>query len=175
MDRRLRALLWTLLGTAAIAALAVFGLASGGTSSTDRPAPALPRERLAGTPVTLADALVGARGRSVLVVFWASYCGPCAHEAPALERLASSPAGRSRVVAIDWSDPETSQARAFIKRYAWSFPVLRDSDGQVGNAYRMTVLPTSFVIGREGHIRAVLRGPQTQGDFARALASAEHV
>ncbi len=172
MDRRLRVLLWTLAGGGAIAVLVVLGLAGTGGSG-DRVAPQLPRERLAGARTTLSGLLAGAHGRSALVVFWASWCGPCAHEAPELEALASSAAGRGRVVAVDWSDPETQKARGFVKRYAWSFPVLRDGDGAVGNEYRMTSLPTSFVIDSRGRISDVLRGPQTLGDWTRALAGAE--
>jgi cytochrome c biogenesis protein CcmG, thiol:disulfide interchange protein DsbE len=175
MTRRLRVLSWTLLAGCAIAALVVFGLASGGSKQTGREAPQLPSERLAGPPVSLSSLLAGDHRRAALVVFWASWCEPCAHEAPALERLATSGLGQGRVVAVDWSDPESDNARAFIKRYSWSFPVLRDAEGTVGYQYGITNLPTSFVVGPDGRIRAILHGPQTQAEFAAALTSAERV
>jgi cytochrome c biogenesis protein CcmG, thiol:disulfide interchange protein DsbE len=171
MARRRRLLLWTLVGVAAIVAFAVFGLAGEHSASAGRRAPALARERLAGPPVTLADLLAGARGHSVLVVFWASWCTPCAREAPALERLAQSTLGRGRIAGVDWSD-ELSGARTFLGRYSWTFPNVRDSDGTVGNAYRITGLPTSFVIDAHRRIRDVLRGPHSEEDFRRALAAA---
>jgi len=167
---------WRLLGltlaAGALAALAVFGLASSGSSVTGRPAPALPHEALSGAPPTLAKLLAGARNRPVLVVFWASWCGPCASEAPALERFSKSPLGRGRMVGVDWSDA-AAPARAFIRRYTWTFPNLRDAEGTVGNAYRLAVLPTTFVIDDHGHIRAALRGPQTQASLTRALGAVE--
>jgi cytochrome c biogenesis protein CcmG, thiol:disulfide interchange protein DsbE len=164
-------LLLPALAAGALAALVVFGLAPGGSRATGRPAPALPRERLAGAPVTLADLSTQAGGRAALVVFWASWCEPCAHEAPALERLSGSAQARGRVVGVDWSDSLTG-ARSFIRRYRWTFSNLRDGDGSVGNAYGLAGLPTSFVVDARGRIRAVLRGPQDEASFARALAAA---
>jgi peroxiredoxin len=94
------------------------------------------------------------------------------HEAPALERFALSASGRGRMVGVDWSD-ELSGARSFIRRHSWTFPNLRDSEGLVGNRYRMTGLPTTFVIDARGRIRAVLRGPQTEGSLQKALTHVE--
>jgi cytochrome c biogenesis protein CcmG, thiol:disulfide interchange protein DsbE len=155
---------------AALAALIVFGLAS--HRSTGRPAPALPLEHLAGSPVTLQGLLAGAGGRPAVVVFWASWCGPCAHEAPALERFSLSSAGRGRIVGVDWSDG-LSGARSFIHHYSWTFPNLRDSEGTVGNSYHLTGLPTTFVVDGHGRIRAVLRGPQDEASLGRALAGGD--
>jgi thiol-disulfide isomerase/thioredoxin len=170
MRRRLRLLVLTLAILAAMAVLAVFGLAS--SSSTGRLAPALPRERLTGTPVTLSSFLAGAGGRPALVVFWASWCGPCAKEAPALERFSESAVGRGRIVGVDWSDAKPG-ARGFIKRYGWTFPNMRDGEGTVGNAYRLTGLPTTFVINTDGRISKVLRGPQSEHSLQVALAQVE--
>jgi cytochrome c biogenesis protein CcmG, thiol:disulfide interchange protein DsbE len=165
-----RRLLTSILAAGALAALIVFGLASDRSASVGRRAPALPREHLAGPQVTLAGLLAGAHGRATLIHFWASWCGPCAREAPALERFSRSRAGSGRLVGVDWSDA-LSGARSFIGRYGWTFPTLRDAEGTVGNDYRLTGLPTTFVLDASGHIRAVLRGPQDAGSLARAMAS----
>jgi thiol-disulfide isomerase/thioredoxin len=167
-------LLGLALAAAALAALAVFGLASSGSSAAGRPAPALPREALSGTRPTLAKLLAGARERPVLVVFWASWCGPCAQEAPALERFSNSAFGRGRIVGVDWSDAR-SGARSFIHHHSWTFPNVRDAEGTVGNAYRLSNLPTTFVVDGHGRIRAALRGPQTEASLTRALSAVEHV
>ena len=154
---------------AAIAALVVFGLAS--ASSGGRPAPALPRERLAGPPATLASLLAGARGGPVAVVFFASWCEPCVREAPALERFAQSPAGRGRLIGVDWNDA-LSGARAFVRRYGWTFATVRDADGTVGYRYDLGSLPTTYVVDSAGRIRATLHGPQTERSLREALARA---
>ncbi len=171
MARRLRLLGVTLVLGGALVAAAVLGLASQPLSG--RPAPALPRESLLGRPLTLAGLLSGAHGGPALVVFWASWCDACAKEASELERFSSSPSGRGRIVGVDWSDPERSEARKFIRRYSWTFPTLRDAEGLVGNAYRITVLPTTFVIDSRGRIRATLRGPQSASSLRSALARVE--
>jgi thiol-disulfide isomerase/thioredoxin len=166
---RLKALVWTLVA-AALAALAVFGLASQRSSPSGRQAPALPRERLGGPPAALPGSHQRAIAGPVLVTFWASWCGPCAHEAPALERFSRSRAGRGRLIGVNWSDT-LSGARGFIRRYRWSFSDVRDGDGTVGNDYRITALPTTFLLDSSGRIRQVLRGPQDERSLARALAS----
>jgi len=169
MARRPRALGLTLVACAALAALIIFGLAPQRSASVGREAPALPREQLAGPPATLASLLADAAGRPALVVFWASWCGPCAREAPALERVAHTPAGRDRMVGVDWSDA-LAGAQSFIKRYSWTFSNLRDSEGTVGNDYHLTGLPTTFVLDARGRIADELRGPQTERSLERALA-----
>jgi cytochrome c biogenesis protein CcmG/thiol:disulfide interchange protein DsbE len=159
-----RRLLWWAAAVAVLTALLAVGLS--GSTGSGRPAPALPRARLAGPPVTLA----ALRGHPTLVTFWASWCGPCAREAAALERFARSPTGRGRLVAVDWND-ELAGARAFVARYGWTFPTLRDAEGTVGNAYGLTGLPSTFAIDAHGRIRATLRGPQTVQTLDRALSS----
>jgi cytochrome c biogenesis protein CcmG/thiol:disulfide interchange protein DsbE len=162
MRRRPKVLLWA-LATGAAGALLVFGLASSSHSpAVGRLAPALPLERLAGPPASVA-------GRPALVVFWASWCGPCATEAPAIERFSRSPLGLGRVVGVDWSDT-LAGARSFIRRYAWTFTNLRDPNGSVGNGYHLPSLPTSFVLDGAGRIRAELRGPQDERSLRHALA-----
>jgi cytochrome c biogenesis protein CcmG, thiol:disulfide interchange protein DsbE len=171
MARRLRALGFIIVAAAGLAALIVFGLASQRSAAVGHPAPALPREHLAGPPASLASLLTAAAGRPSLVVFWASWCGPCAREAPALERVSHSLVGRNRMVGVDWSDA-LAGAQSFIRHHSWTFSNLRDSEGTVGNAYHLTGLPTTFVLDARGRIRAELRGPQDEGSLERALAGA---
>ncbi len=170
VQRPLRVLAVAFAGGAAIAALAVFGLAGRGRAA--RAAPELPRERIGGPAATLSSLLASARGGGAVVVFWASWCGPCEKEAPALERFSRSPAGSGRIVGVDWSDAR-SGAVSFIARYRWTFPNLRDGEGTVGERYRLISLPTTFVLDRHGRIRSVLHGPQDVASLTRALASVD--
>jgi cytochrome c biogenesis protein CcmG/thiol:disulfide interchange protein DsbE len=164
--RRLRALIWAIAAVVLVLAL-VFGLGSKGSSKL-RHAPPLPGEHLSGASATLSSLLSSGDGRPTLVLFWASWCGPCQQEAPEIERFAASPAGRGRIVGVDWSDAR-SGAQEFIHRYRWTFPNLRDGEGTVGNEYRLPGLPSTFVLDSKGRIAKVLVGPQTQTSLQHAL------
>jgi thiol-disulfide isomerase/thioredoxin len=161
---RPRVIGWTLVVVGVVAALVIVGLASERKSAAGRRAPALPSEHLAGPPAPS----FAANGRSKVVIFWASWCEPCAAEARAVQRVADSPVGRGRVIGVDWNDA-LSGARSFIKTHSWTFANVRDGEGTVGSAYRLTGLPTSFVVDANGRIRATLVGPQSEASLTRAL------
>jgi cytochrome c biogenesis protein CcmG, thiol:disulfide interchange protein DsbE len=174
MTQRGRAIGLAALAVAAVVALIVFGLAPSKKPAAGRPAPALPSERLAGAAVTLPRLLASSGGRPSVVVFWASWCVPCTTEAPALQSFSESTEGRGRIVGVDWSDARSS-ALAFVRRYRWTFPTVRDGHGIVGNNYRMTDLPTTFVLNGRGKIAMTLRGPQTGPSLSRALHAVERL
>jgi cytochrome c biogenesis protein CcmG/thiol:disulfide interchange protein DsbE len=105
------------------------------TTATGRAAPALPTSMLVPPHVTLASL----HGQPAVVNFWASWCDPCRKEAPQLARLQTALTGRARLIGVDWNDT-AGGARAFIRRYRWRFPNLRDADGTVGNRYGISGL-----------------------------------
>ena len=74
------------------------------------------------------DAQVLQSSEPVLVDFWAQWCGPCKMIAPALDELASTYAGRAKVVKVD-----IDQNRAVAMKYhVRSIPMLLlFKDGQV--------------------------------------------
>jgi cytochrome c biogenesis protein CcmG/thiol:disulfide interchange protein DsbE len=151
-----------------IGGLVAAEIATSGDGAGSGPAPQLPREVLSGHPVTLASL----RGSPALINFWASWCGPCKQEGPELERFAKSLHGGARLVGVDWND-SARNARAFIAQQHWSYPVLRDSAGTVGDAFGLTGLPTTFVLDRSGDVIEILRGPQTHEALEQALSRAE--
>jgi thiol-disulfide isomerase/thioredoxin len=153
----------------ALGALLVAGLAYGvlaHPSTSRRVAPALPSRALSGRPTTLADL----RGRAAVVVFFASWCTDCRREAAAVARFARSSAGRGRVVAVDYDDG--SNWRAFVHGYGWSFPVLDDSSGETGAAYRIPFLPTVVFLDQRGRIVSSSSVPQTVASLERGLSAA---
>jgi hypothetical protein len=61
-------------------------------------------------------------------------------------------------------------ARGFITQHRLTYPILRDDSGDVGNAYGLSGLPTTFVLDAHGEIVQRLLGPQTPGTLQGALA-----
>lgn len=81
----------------------------------------------------------------MLVHFFATWCEPCREELPALVRLAKRGAPALTVVAISVAEVD-SRVQRFIEPMAVSFPVLLDRDRAVAKAWRVSSLPTTFVL-----------------------------
>ena len=160
---------YLLVAALVIGALAAVEVATsgGGGDHGGRRAPALPAEVLTPPRATIESL----RGKPAVINFWASWCGPCDREAPELARLSRTLGERATLVGVDWNDG-LSGARKFIRKNRWSFPNLRDADGEVGNRYGLSGLPNTFVLDRDGRIVRVLRGPQSVAGFLRALRAA---
>jgi len=146
-------------------ALLAYGLLAH-VATARRRAPALPTKALRGSPVTLA----ALRGHPAVVVFFASWCPDCKHEAAAVERFARSTTGRGRVVAIDYDDG--GDWRGFLHRYGWSFPVLSDSSGRTGAAFGIPFLPTVVFLDGQGRIVSTSSVTQTVASLERGVAAA---
>jgi cytochrome c biogenesis protein CcmG/thiol:disulfide interchange protein DsbE len=160
---------WVAVVALAVGVIVGLEIASGGGSSLDgRAAPPLPAKALHAPAVDLA----ALRGKPALVDFFASWCGPCAEEAPTLRKLSAALSGKATVVAVDWDDAD-GPARAFVRKHGWTFPVLSDPEGTVGEMYGVsTGLPTSFVLDPQSRIVATFRGPQSEATLRRALLEA---
>lgn len=167
---------------AALVALLIYGMAAGGDDTTlddavkrgDRPeAPGATLERplLDGTGQ---KALADFRGQIVVLNFWASWCAPCADEAPILERVHKRLQARNAgtVLGATYSD-SPSASRRFERRYRITYPSVRDVDTDLAEQYGTRNLPETFVLDREGRIVAVSRGQVSQEFLDRAIAKAE--
>ena len=97
-------------------------------------------------------------GKVVLVNFWASWCGPCRREMPALARSYRALSGKGlAVLGIDKQEP-ASDVRPFIHDMGTTYPVALDNDGTVAQRYRISPLPVTFVIDRKGVVRDINYG-----------------
>jgi cytochrome c biogenesis protein CcmG/thiol:disulfide interchange protein DsbE len=160
------------VGAIALVALLIFGVTHRGSGAQlsdavaqgRRPAaPTVALPRLTGSGQT---SLAAFRGRVVVLNMFASWCVPCAQEAPALERLQRHFGRRGvTVVGVTWRDTEPD-AVAFMRRHGLSYPALRDVSGDFGQALGVSGVPESFLLDRQGRVIALRRLPVTD-DWVR--------
>ncbi|MDW8327453.1 MAG: TlpA disulfide reductase family protein [Anaerolineales bacterium] len=120
------------------------------------PAPDFTLETLDGDTASLADY----RGRVIILNFWASWCGPCRAEMPALQALWEAQRERGLVVLAINSTVQDSvpAATAFLQKMNLNLPVLIDRDGAATQRYLVRALPTTFFVDRQGIIRSMMIG-----------------
>jgi len=98
---------------------------------------------------TLADY----RGTVVLLNFWATWCEPCRAEMPSMQRLKERLAGRPfAVLAVNYGESDRRIAE-FLEPLALDLTVLLDPGQSASRAWRVRVLPTSFLVGADGRVR----------------------
>jgi thiol-disulfide isomerase/thioredoxin len=159
------------LAVLAVLGLLGFGLikkSSDGTAIGD-PAPADSLPRLGGDG---SGSLAAYRGGWVLVNVWASWCGPCRQESPALQRFFARHRSEIAVLGVDTRDL-TGDGRAFVAEHGLRYPQLRDGDGDYAHELGTTGVPESFLVGPAGKLAAHRPGPfRDEGDIAAFAAPA---
>ena len=105
-------------------------------------------------------------GKVVLINFWASWCIPCAQEAPYLNELHADFADAGLVLlGLSHSDVERD-ARAFIAEHVAIYRNAPDTASRIYQAYGLTGVPESFIIGRDGNLAYFLPGSITSTNYA---------
>lgn len=144
----------------AVAALAAVLMLAAGTARATKPGDRASDFKLkdrAGKVVALRDL----RGKIVVLDFWASWCGPCKKELPALDALAKEYAqtGSPVVVVAVNIDKDRAKADRTLKLLGLSsLTILFDPAGTSAGLYDLPSMPTSFVIDGKGIVRHVHAG-----------------
>jgi cytochrome c biogenesis protein CcmG, thiol:disulfide interchange protein DsbE len=161
-----------LIALAALVVVSVILLTRGGERETfsggliGRPAPEFSLARLdGGPPLTNADM----RGRAYVINMFASWCTPCRAEHPQLMALEASGV---EIVGVAYKDAPAATAR-FLTELGDPFrAVALDPDGRFGLDVGIMGVPETFVVGADGTIRAVHRGPLTPEDVQSTILPA---
>jgi peroxiredoxin len=85
------------------------------------------------------------KGRTVLVHFFATWCDPCREELPALNRFLTRSAPNVSVVAISVAEVDP-RVKRFFERAPVDFPVLLDRDRAIAKSWKISALPTTYVL-----------------------------
>ena len=116
--------------------------------------PALTLNDPSGRPHALADY----RGTVVLVNFWATWCEPCRAEMASMRRLQERLAGKPFTVLLVNHGEARVRVRDFVSREALALSVLLDPNQDASRAWRVRVLPSSFLVGADGRVRYTVIG-----------------
>lgn len=141
----------------ALAALAATGCGSyahalTGTSITNAPNFVLPS--LQGQTI----ALERLRGAVVWLDFWASWCPPCARSFPWMQSMQAQWGAQGlEVIAIN-VDRRAEDALNFLKKFGSQLAVAFDAQGNTARSYQVKVMPTAFLIDRQGVVRHIHTG-----------------
>jgi peroxiredoxin len=109
-------------------------------------------------------ALSDLRGKVVLLNFWATWCGPCRIEMPAMEQLYRTYKRTDfEILAVSTDAQGVAVTRPFQQENHLTFPILHDADFRVGLAYGARTLPMTFMVDRQGIVRQQIFGARDWG------------
>ncbi|MEO8802978.1 MAG: TlpA disulfide reductase family protein [Rudaea sp.] len=101
-------------------------------------------------PVSLADY----RGEVVLVDFWASWCSPCRQSLPLYDKLRGEFSPADFAILAIGLDENVADARSFLAEHQVKYMTLQNPQGDVAKAFGLTGMPSSYLIDRDGIVRA---------------------
>jgi thiol-disulfide isomerase/thioredoxin len=150
--------------------------------STLQPCPAQPDQPAADTALTgiTLDCVSGgtldlgrAPGVPTVLNLWASWCGPCREELPAVQQVAAQAGDRLRVLGVISKDG-VPQATSFAADAGTTFPGAYDLDGRVMAAVGVVGLPATLLLAPDGSVAFTKVGAFRSADELRQ-AVAEHL
>ena len=109
------------------------------------------------------------RGKTVLLDFWATWCGPCLRAMPHLQKIHEELGDRG--VAVVGINAETGErARRYMNKKGYTFTSLVDAGHQVSELYQIRGLPTTVIIDENGVVQHYLFGLRSEREVRDALA-----
>jgi peroxiredoxin len=110
------------------------------------------------------------RGKVVVINFWASWCVPCADEAPELEAAwrQYQPRGDVVFLGIAYAD-NGPRSVEFIERYGISYLNAPDLGTRISEDYNIRGVPETFIINQEGEIVEFIYAGVTQQQLSTII------
>lgn len=101
------------------------------------------------------------RGQVVMINFWATWCGPCRQEMPALNALYEKYRHAGFVLLGVNVDAEPANAARMVDSLRVTYPILFDRDKKASVLYQIKAMPTTVLIDRDGKVRHIQKGYRT--------------
>lgn len=123
---------------------------------------------LKGDEVRLSDF----RNSKVILNFWATWCPPCKAEMPHMQEFYEDQKDKDVVILavnLTAAEKSTNVVNEFVKDYQLTFPILMDKEGEIGEIYQVTTIPTSYIINRNGIIKQRIVGPMSKDMMTKLI------
>ena len=98
------------------------------------------------------------RGEVVLINFWASWCGPCREEMPALNDIYLKFRDKGLHLLGVNVEEEFEKGKVMVRDLKVVFPILLDSDNAVSKKYNVDAMPSTVLVDTDGKIRFIHQG-----------------
>ena len=108
------------------------------------------------------------RGQPLVLNFWATWCGPCRFEMPALLRLEAEYAGSAAVIGVNQGE-SAEIVTQFASNLNIDYPLLLDPGNAINQQYGVRGLPTTLFIDADGIIRDQIIGAASEAVLAEKL------
>lgn len=98
------------------------------------------------------------RGKVVLLDFWASWCGPCRESFPWMNTMRERYEKQGLTIVAVNLDKDRGLADRFVDETQATFALAFDPSGKTAEDYDVEVMPSSYLIDRDGNVVSRHRG-----------------
>ena len=133
-----------------------------------KPAPNFALPDAHGNTVKLADF----KGKVVMLDFWATWCGPCKIEIPWFIEFQRKYKDKGfTVIGVSMDEGGWQTVRPFVEEFKMNYPVLIGNDETAQSYGGVDVLPTTFIIDKQGRIVATHMGLTSRDELEKTIES----